>query len=67
MTPSASAPRANWRLISLAIVAAVTLLFIGANAHLVYVAISSQPSCVPHMKADDQGGTGGFRAARPAC
>ena len=36
-----------------------------ANAHLVYVAIGSQPDCVPHVKS--AGEAGGFRAARPSC
>ncbi|WP_293810560.1 hypothetical protein [uncultured Bosea sp.] len=36
-----------------------------ANAHLVYVAVGSQPACVPHAKS--AGEAGGFRAARPSC
>lgn len=36
-----------------------------ANAHLVYVAIGSQPDCVAHAKS--AGEAGGFRAARPSC
>jgi len=36
-----------------------------ANAHLVYVAVGSQPDCVPHAKS--AGEAGGFRAARPSC
>ena len=40
-------------------------LLILANAHLVYVAIGSQPDCVPHAKS--AGEAGGFRAARPSC
>ena len=36
-----------------------------ANGHLVYVAIGSQPDCVPHAKS--AGEAGGFRAARPSC
>lgn len=36
-----------------------------ANAHLVYVAVGSQPGCVPHAKS--AGEAGGFRAARPSC
>ncbi len=63
----AKRPARRGIVLALALAALVVAVFIGANAHLVYVAISSQPSCVPHMKADDQGGTGGFRAARPAC
>ena len=36
-----------------------------ANAHLVYVAVGSQPDCVPHAKS--AGDAGGFCAARPSC
>lgn len=68
MTATAHARRTNWRLLSLAIVAVGTLLFVGANTHLVYVAFTSQPDCVPHAKAVDQNGAGGgFRAAGSAC
>jgi hypothetical protein len=45
-------------------VAAGVLLVAGANAHLVYVALSSQPACVAHVKP---GETGGLSAARSAC
>ncbi len=59
------ASRLNWRLVSALIVAGGVLLFSGANAHLVYVALGSQPDCVPHEKTADGAGT--YRAARPAC
>jgi hypothetical protein len=37
-----------------------------ANAHLVQVAVSSQPDCVPHLKLpNDSSGT--YRAAKSAC
>ncbi|MGB3502863.1 MAG: hypothetical protein WBA44_14660 [Mesorhizobium sp.] len=39
-------------------------LFIGANAHLVYVAFQSQPDCVAHLKTTDGSG---YRAAKSAC
>jgi hypothetical protein len=39
-----------------------------ANAHLVYVAFTSQPACVTHEKErGDLNGKGTFRAARPSC
>jgi len=60
--PSASV---RWRLISLSIAAAVIALVIGANAHLVYVAVVSDPDCVPH--AGEAGSNGTFRAAAPSC
>jgi hypothetical protein len=48
------------------IVAAGTALFVFANAHLVYVAETSQPDCVAHLKAPDAA-SGSFRAAKSAC
>ena len=47
------------------LVPAGLLLFIGANAQLVYVAFQSQPDCVAHVKAAGEGT--GYRAAKPAC
>ena len=66
-SPRAPATRLNWRLISALIVAAVVALFIGANVHLVHVALESQPGCVPHAKAGAGTGTGAYSAAKPAC
>lgn len=40
-------------------------LFVLVNAHLVYVAVDSQPDCVPHAKSAGEAGT--FRAARSSC
>jgi hypothetical protein len=48
------------------LVAAVLLLVAAANAHLVYVAVASQPECVPHLK-EAGSGAGAFRAAKSAC
>ena len=48
------------------LVPAAVLLFAGANAHLIYVAFSSQPECVDHLKAPELG-TGRFRAANSDC
>lgn len=44
-------------------IVAVLLL---ANAHLVYVAFTSQPSCVSHLKVPD-GSADHFRAAKSGC
>jgi hypothetical protein len=52
--------RAVW-LIGLSLVAVLLL----ANAHLVYVAFTSQPDCVSHLKLPD--GSSQFRAAKSAC
>ena len=48
------------------LIPAAVLLFAGANAHLIYVAFSSQPECVDHLKAPDPA-TGRFRAAKSDC
>ena len=40
-------------------------VLLAANAHLVYVAFSSQPDCVAHLKGE--GGHGTYRAAKSAC
>ncbi len=47
------------------LVPAGLLLFVGANAHLVYVAFQSQPDCVVHSKAAGDGH--GYLAAKSAC
>lgn len=62
------APRGKLAL-RLAVVAAViagVAVLIGANAHLVYVAFTSQPDCVTHLKSATESGDG-FRAARSSC
>lgn len=41
-------------------------IFIGANAHLVYVAVTSEPPCLKHLK-EKGARSGEFRAASPAC
>jgi len=60
-----SGTRRNWRLIALLIVGLGVAVVIGANAHLVYVAVTSQTACVPHAKS--VGGDGAYRAAGSAC
>ena len=49
---------------------AALLLLAGANAHLVYVAVKSQPDCVDHAREGDANKSlvqGSFRAAKSAC
>lgn len=50
----------------IAVAAAIALVVAAANVHLVYVSLTSQPACVPHLEAPDPGGTT-YRAARSAC
>jgi len=42
------------------------VLFAG-NGHLVYVAVTSQPACVDHLRQGEGNGTQKFRAAMSAC
>ncbi len=60
--PSLLAARWFW----IAVAVAVALIIAAANVHLVYVALVSQPACVPHLQAPDHGGTT-YRAAKSAC
>lgn len=43
------------------------LLVAGANAHLVYVAMTSQPDCVPHLRHGGDARPGQFSVAKSAC
>ena len=49
------------------IVAGLVLLLGAANAHLVYMAVTSQPDCVAHLRQGDEAASGSFRAAKSAC
>jgi hypothetical protein len=42
-------------------------LVIGANWHLVHVAVSSQPDCVAHVRGGAAGSPGAFSAAKSSC
>lgn len=43
----------------------IVAVLLAANIHLVYVAFSSQPGCVTHLKNEGEPGT--YRAAKSAC
>ena len=60
MTAGTGTRRMSW-LIWLLVPAGI-LLFAGANAHLLYVAVQSAPGCVAHETAAIE-----YRAAKPAC
>jgi hypothetical protein len=60
----ASTFRKNAAIWLLAVLGLLTL--IGANSHLVYVALSSQPDCVAHLREAGDA-TGQFRAAKSSC
>lgn len=61
-----TAARYKSRWLILALVAAGLLVFVLANAHLLYVAFQSQPDCVRHLKEPASEG-GQYRAAKSAC
>ncbi len=54
------------RLAGSAMALAVVAVFAAANAHLIVVAFTSQPACVPHLKTATQGAAT-YRAAKPSC
>ena len=59
-------PRSRGFFIMVAVAALVVVLL--ANAHLVYVASTSQPDCVAHARADGtQRAPGVFGAAKSSC
>ena len=49
------------------LVAAGVALFVGANAHLLYVATTSEPGCVAHVRLGGGGSGGPFSAADSSC
>jgi hypothetical protein len=50
------------------LVIAGLLLVVGANWHLVYVAVTSQPDCVAHLRTGaSDGARGAFSAAQSSC
>lgn len=64
-----NAPRAKgWsnRTVMYLMIAVAALVFVGANAHLLFAAVTSQPDCVDHLKVG-HGLEGAFRAAQSAC
>lgn len=61
-----AAPRHTRRWLIWSLVGAGVALFAAANAHLVYVAVASQPDCVAHSKGPQANGHD-YRAAKSAC
>ena len=43
------------------------IMLAAANAHLLYVAVSSQPDCVGHLRYGEGNGTTSFSAATSSC
>jgi hypothetical protein len=55
------------RTLTIGAAVAALLIVLLANAHLVYVALQSQPECVAHLKPGSGGESGAYSAARSAC
>ncbi|PSC06040.1 hypothetical protein SLNSH_06340 [Alsobacter soli] len=54
--------------LSVAIAVAIGFAVVaGANAHLVYVALTSEPGCVPHVRSGESAPGRAFGAAQSAC
>lgn len=65
-TGKSSDSRNHTRLLVILGVAVGIAVFVGANAHLVYVAFNSQPACVDHAKAGEAN-PGQHIAAKSSC
>jgi hypothetical protein len=50
-----------------ALVGAGLLLLVVANSHLVYVATTSQPDCVTHVRRGETAASGQYSAASSSC
>lgn len=53
------------RPVAIGMILAFVAVLVLANGHLVYVAFTSQPDCVPHLK--HEGSSGAYQAAKSAC
>ncbi len=62
--PTRLSRRGRWTLAGIGL--GVVALIVVANAHLVHVAVMSQPDCVPHLKTPGDSGVT-LRAARSSC
>lgn len=65
-TPASVAKRSGRQRLLWLLVSGGIVIFAGANAHLVYVAFTSHPGCVEHLK-EVGSGQGEYRAAKSAC
>ena len=63
--PDSDARRRSTRRLFTIVALVIVGTLVAANAHLVYVAFSSQPDCVSHLKGEGDQGT--YRAAKSAC
>ncbi|MEO9228018.1 MAG: hypothetical protein ABI216_03545 [Devosia sp.] len=63
---TASMTTRRTRMLMFLLVGVGLLLVIGANAHLLFAALNSQPDCIAHLKAG-HAVPGAFGAADSAC
>ena len=63
---SSAAPTHRACIVISAVVALGLVLFAAANAHLIYVAVVSQPACVDHLETLGNA-PGVYRAAKSSC
>ena len=65
---SGKSPRPRTRIRLWLLLAAIAAIFVGANAHLIYVATTSQPACVTHLRqGEGDAARGHFSAAQSSC
>lgn len=64
-----AAPKDGWKISSLVwlSVGLGLVVLVAANAHLLYVAVSSQPDCVVHLRHGEGDGKNSFSAATSSC
>jgi hypothetical protein len=68
MNGAGAATKTRTRAVLWLAIGAGLLLVLAANSHLVYVAVMSQPDCVPHVRQGDGSAKDGkFSAARSSC
>jgi hypothetical protein len=63
----ATSLRARKKIVLWLLVGSGLLLLTSANSHLLYVAFTSQPDCVAHLRAGEGSAQGHFSAAKSSC
>jgi hypothetical protein len=65
----AAASHGGWKIKSIVwlSVGVGLIVLAAANAHLLYVAVSSQPDCIAHLRHGEGNGTTSFSAATSSC
>ena len=63
----AAASHGGWKFVVWLSVGIGLIVLAAANARLLYVAVSSQPDCVAHLRHGEGNGTTSFSAATSSC